>query len=155
MNGTDYKILIAKKDEKISIDMYFQDEHTTTLAKDGYTYFIMHNNQEYSEYEGEASQEMLANQLQETENKSYINGRESINGKTYYYEEYEGISSFLMSTSIYLDNENYKTRFYYEGNKLVYIKNIIDEKNEELLKTEISYNVEDSIFEIPTNYAIK
>ena len=151
----DYKIIISKKDEKISIDMYYQEEHTTTLAKDGYTYFIMHNNEEYYEYEGEDIQEMLVNQLEEIENKTYIKGKENINGKTYYYEEFEGISSFLMSTSINLSDENLKTRFYYDGNTLAYIKNIIDEETEELLETKISYSVDDSAFEIPSNYAVK
>ena len=69
--------------------------------------------------------------------------------------ENKGISTFLML--IDADNEeNVKTRFYYDGDKLVYIKNMIDqdgEKLEELIQAECSYEVNEKLFEIPEDYA--
>ena len=38
---------MAIKEEEASIDMYSQEEHTTTLVKNGITYFIMHDKEEY------------------------------------------------------------------------------------------------------------
>ena len=45
-----------------------------------------------------------------------------------------------------------KTRLYFEGNNLKYIKTYIGDI-EQLLKVEMSYNVDDSVsFEIPKEY---
>ena len=44
-----------------------------------------------------------------------------------------------------------KTRFYFNGLKLVYIKTITND-TEELLKVDLSYKVQNQNFEIPSNY---
>ncbi len=44
-----------------------------------------------------------------------------------------------------------KTRFYFDGDKLVYIKTIIGDK-QEVLKVDLSYNVDSKLFEIPSDY---
>ena len=41
-----YKMVMAINEEEASIDMYSQEEHTTTLVKNGITYFIMHDKEE-------------------------------------------------------------------------------------------------------------
>ena len=149
-----YKMVMAIKEEEASIDMYSQEEHTTTLVKNGITYFIMHDKEEYYVYENDEKEEdMLLEALTGIENKKYITGREEIEGKKYYYEEYEGISSFLMLASSDTEEEKIKTRFYYDGDNIIYIKTIIEGEIEELLKVECNFDVDEQAFEIPENYA--
>jgi hypothetical protein len=93
--------------------------------------------------------------MKDVENKEYQIGKEVINGKEYYYEEYNDITRFLMLTNID-DESTVKTRFYYNNNDIAYIKNIIEvdgETVEELIKVSIDYTVDDSLFEIPSDYA--
>ena len=57
-----------------------------------------------------------------------------------------------MDSNLYsADETNIKTRFYYSGNDLKYIKTIT-ENNEELLEIKIEYEADDSLFEIPEGY---
>ena len=49
------------------------------------------------------------------------------------------------------EDQEVKTRFYFDGDKLVYIKTIIGDK-QELLKVDISDNVDNNLFEIPSDY---
>ena len=49
------------------------------------------------------------------------------------------------------DEEKAKTRFYFEGDQLVYIKTIIEDE-QELLKVDISNQVDEKLFEIPSDY---
>ena len=80
-------------------------------------------------------------------------GTEKVYGKKCTYEEYNGSTIFILSNDITLDEENIKTRFYFDkNNNLAYIKTIYGEE-EEILEVQLSYDVEDSIFEIPSNYA--
>ena len=78
------------------------------------------------------------------------------------YEEFSGITDFLIESYKDMDIETAKTRFYFKGKDLQFIKTIYQTVNpdtgettniEELLKTNIEYNVEDNIFEIPSEYA--
>ena len=49
-----------------------------------------------------------------------------------------------------------KTRFYFDGNDIAYIKNIVQDEEstqEELLKVTLKYSVDESLFEIPEDYA--
>ena len=49
-----------------------------------------------------------------------------------------------------------KTRFYYDNEEIVYIKNIMEQDGEtieELVKVKCIYDAEDSLFEIPADYA--
>ena len=61
-----------------------------------------------------------------------------------------------------MDNSSVKTRFYFDKNELVYLKTIYDVINEEtgertqeeeLQTVKVEYEVEESIFEIPADYA--
>jgi hypothetical protein len=45
-----------------------------------------------------------------------------------------------------------KTRFYFDGTNIAYIKTTID-NDEELLKIEFSDGIDNSLFEIPSDYA--
>lgn len=155
--NTDYKyeLKILKDNNNYCIEMYNDNEHTSTLSKDGYIYYIIHNEQEYFTLydEGETDINILENAFKQIEKENYNKGKEEIQGKTYYYEEYEGITDFLMNLNEG-ENEQIKTRFYFEGKKIKYIKNIIG-KEEEILNINCEFNVNKEDFIIPLNYAEK
>lgn len=51
------------------------------------------------------------------------------------------------------DESQVKTRFYFDNdNKLVYIKTIFSQMEEETLKIEISTDIDKSLFDIPEEY---
>ena len=85
--------------------------------------------------------------------KEHTNGTEKVRGKKYDYEEYDGSSMFLLSNSLNLDENDVKTRFYFDkkGN-LVYIKTIYGDQHE-LLKVSLNKSVDSSVFDIPSDYA--
>ena len=155
-----YKISIAQRSTDISIDMIskYEDEtqHTTTLVTEGNAYYIMHNQEEYSTLDSQDIEiNILIPKMKDVNEKKYLKGQEEIRGKSLYYEEYEDISTYLMLLDVN-ENETLKTRFYYEKGNLKYIKNIIEQDGEtieELVKAKCIYNAEDSLFEIPEEYA--
>ena len=60
---------------------------------------------------------------------------------------------FMISNTVETNEEDIKTRFYFDKeDNLVYIQTIKGAK-QELLKVNIQKEVDDSIFEIPSNYA--
>jgi len=164
MEGNDseytYKVSIAQSGTDISIDMNteFEDEqqHTTTLITDKNAYYIMHNEEEYSVLDSQDIEiDNLIPEMKDVNEKQYQKGKEKIRGKTYYYEEYEDISTYLMLIDVSEDG-NLKTRFYYNNGELEYIKNIIEQDGEtieELVKVKCIYDAEKSLFEIPEDYA--
>ena len=155
--ANNFKIVVSQDRGNLSIDMNSADEHTTSLAINGDSYFIMHDSQEYYDY---GSEEVEANivttGLKEITKKGYNNGKEEIYGKNYYYEEYENDdANFVMYTN-HNETSNIKTRFYFDGNDIKYIKNIIttdEDVAEELLKITLNYNVDENVFKIPDDYA--
>ena len=161
-NNTEYsyKVSLAQSGTDISIDMdtMFEDEHqrTTTLITDKNAYYIMHNEEEYNVLDSEDIEiDNLIPQVKDIDEKQYQKGKEKIRGKTYYYEEFEDISTYLMLIDVSEDG-NLKTRFYYNNGELEYIKNIIEqdgENIEELVKVKCIYDAEQSLFEIPEEYA--
>lgn len=164
MEGNDneytYKVSMAQNGTDISIDMLteFEDEqqHTTTLITDKNAYYIMHNEEEYSVLDSQDIEiDNLIPQVKDIDEKQYQKGKEKIRGKTYYYEEYEDISTYLMLIDV-SEEGKLKTRFYYNNGELEYIKNIINqdgEEIEELVKIKCIYDAEQSLFEIPEDYA--
>jgi competence protein ComGC len=148
------KIIMAKKGEKTIIDQYSGESHSTTLVKDENTYLVLHDRQEYYVYErNNVEQSILTDGLKELINKSYEVGTEKVKGKNYSYEEYEGSTVFTLSSTLALNEEGVKTRVYFnKDSELVYIKTIFGDQNE-LLKVSLSYEAEDSLFDIPENYA--
>lgn len=148
-----YKLTVAKKASYKCIDVKSNEEHTTTLIKDDIAYYIMHDRQEYYLYDSkEIEADILIDDLKELDQKEYKIGHEKINGKDYYYEEFEDITEFIMWIEYDEDEEKVKTRFYFEGNNIKYIKNITQDE-EELIKVELSNKVDEELFEIPKEYA--
>ena len=85
----------------------------------------------------------------------YNNSNETVKvkGKKYEYEEYSGSTMFLLSNSLNLDENDVKTRFYFDSkDNLVYIKTIYGDKHE-LLKVGLTNDIDSSVFEIPADYA--
>ena len=150
----DNKTIMAKKEDKTLIDQYSKDSHTTTLVKDNNTYLVLHDREEYYTYEqNNVEQSILTDGINEVLQKQYITGEEKVLGKKYAYEEYNGSTIFMITNTLDEKQEDIKTRFYFDkDDNLVYIKTIFGSKKE-LLKVNLKQDVDDSIFEIPSNYA--
>ena len=148
------KRIMAKKDDKTVIDQYSEDSRITTLVKDDNTYLILHNKEEYYLYErNNIDQSILTEGLKDLLNKSYTIGTEKVKGKKYNYEEYAGSTVFVISNPLSLNEEEIKTRLYFnKKDELEYVKTIYGEESE-LLKINLTYEVDNSLFEIPSNYA--
>jgi len=157
------KIITYRKVDKTLIDMYNSGEHLSTLILEGDTYLIFHEKQEYYVYpKNTLDEELLTDNLKDITELEYTTGKEKIYGKKYKYEEYKGVSDFLISSAKNMEADSVKTRFYFKGNELVYLKTIYDivneetgekEQIEELLTVKVEYQVEDSVFKIPNEYA--
>ena len=106
------KIVTTKKGDKTRIDMYNLDDYITTLIKDGDTYLISHENKEYYTYSNnKIDEELLTEEIKRIIDKEYKVGKEKIYGQTYYYEEYNGITDFLIEAYKDMDLNTAKTRF--------------------------------------------
>lgn len=157
------KIVTTKKEDKTRIDMYNSGDYTTTLIKNGDTYLISHESKEYYTYtDNKIDEEILTEEIKRIIDKEYKVGKEKIYGQTYYYEEYNGITDFLIEAYKDMDLNTAKTRFYFKGKDLQFIKTIyqtVDSETgktttiEELLRANVEYKVEDNVFEIPSDYA--
>ena len=98
-------------------------------------------------------QNILTDGIKEIIDRDYTVGREEVNGKKYSYEEYTGSTIFMSINALNINSENIKTRFYFDkDDNLIYMKTIYED-NEELLNIELSDTVDNSLFEIPSNYA--
>jgi len=148
------KTMMAKKGEKTIIDDYSENGHSTTIVKDNNTYLVLHDREEYYVYEGNTvEQNILTEGLSEVSEKAFTMGTEKVQGKKYSYEEYSGSTMFMSSSALDTNEEDIKTRFYFDkDDNLVYIRTIIG-VNQELLKIRLETEVDDSIFEIPSHYA--
>lgn len=147
------KYTVSRKGDVANIDTYNDGSHTTNIVKDGNTYLLMYNTKRYYTYQnnvtglGEITNRLnTIIQSQEPEK-----GQEEVNGKTYRYEEYKGVSDFLMNTDEGISEEDTNTRFYFNGDDLKYIRTIMGDKSE-LISVDISYDVDDSVFEIPSDF---
>ncbi len=144
---------VSRKGNMANVDTYSNGAHTTHIIRDGNTILLMYSTNKYYTYQNnELELTELPNQLNEIiQSQEPERGREEINGENYRYEEYKGVSYFLMNSSDDISEENTNTRFYFDGDDLVYIKTIMGEESE-ILQVNTSYQVEDSIFEIPADF---
>lgn len=148
------KTIMAKKGDKTIIDQYSKDGHTTTIVKDNNTYLVLHEREEYYVYEqNNVEQTILTDGIKYVIEKQFTTGTEKIKGKKYSYEEYSGSTIFMVTNTLNVNEEDVKTRFFFDkDNNLVYIKTMNGDNNE-LLSVKLEKEVDDSIFEIPSNYA--
>ena len=148
------KVIMAQKDNKIIIDQYSKNNHSTTVVKDNNTYLILHNREEYYVYEqNNVKQNILPDGIKEFIDKTFETGTEKIKGKKYSYEEYFGSTMFIIANDLDISQENVKTRFFFDNDgNLAYIKTMT-ENDQELLKINLTNEVNDDIFNIPSHYA--
>ena len=147
------KYTVSRKGDVANIDMYNNGDHTTNIIRDGNTYLLMYNTKRYYTYQNNViGLGELPSQLNEMiQNQQPEKGQEKIDGHNYRYEEYKGVSDFLMNTDENVIEENTNTRFYFDGDDLKYIQTIMEDKSE-LIRVEVSYDVDDNIFEIPSDF---
>ena len=148
------KTIIARDGNNAVIDNYTSGTHTTTIIKDNTTTYITHEKEEYYIYNNtNIDINVVESWLTDVVSREYITGEEKIRGKKYYYEEYQGTTMFTDTNVLNDDESQVKTRFYFDkDNKLVYIRTIFSQMEEETLKVEISNDIEKSLFEIPSEY---
>lgn len=147
------KYTVSRKGDTANIDTYNDGSHTTNIVKDGNTYLLMYNTKRYYTYQNNVTGlGEISNQLNEIiQSQEPEKGQEEVNGKNYRYEEYKGVSDFLMNTDDGISEEDTNTRFYFDGDDLKYIRTIMGDKSE-LISVDISYDVNDSVFEIPSDF---
>ena len=152
-----YKVSMAQRGKDVSIDMYSDEEHTTTLVLENESYYIMHNDKEYYDFGDEkVDSDLIISSLENIIKSEHISGKEEIFGTTYYYEEFNNEDMDFIIYANINESSTVKTRFYFKGNNICYIKNIVnseDENQEELIKTDLIYKVDDKLFVIPEDYA--
>ena len=142
------EVYYAKKNDKAYIKTINDGETNEEIVRDGNTYLLDEENKEYNVYSNnETELEKVILQLEVAKDGQYVEGKEKINGKEYKFEEYDGVEEFLLN-DIITNGKEVKTRFYFDGDKLVYIKTLVANE-QELLKVDFSYSVVDKLFEIP------
>lgn len=151
---TNNKTIVVKDGNNAVIDNYTSGTHTTTIIKDNTTTYITHEKEEYYIYNNtNIDVNVVESWLADVVNREYTTGEEKIRGKKYYYEEYQGTTLFTDTNVLNDDESQVKTRFYFDNdNKLVYIKTIFSQMEEETLKIEISTDIDKSLFDIPEEY---
>lgn len=149
----DNKVITKRKGNKARIEVYKNGDVQTYIVKDGDTYLLRNDDKKYFKYQNNTIKltELLGDINNTVQSQQPKEGKEEVNGKNYNYEEYKGIDSFLIQNSSAVNNDNLSTKFYFEGNNLKYINTKSDNINE-LVKVDISYNVNDNEFDIPSDY---
>ncbi len=150
------KMYYAKKEGKAYIDIFEDGQENKTIVTEGNTYLVNDDEKTYYIYNNnETDFNKIENQLSELKDMENKKGKEKIGNTTYYYEEYDSITEFIIQNSFYNIEENKpKTRFYFDGDELKYIKTIINNK-QELTKIDISNKVDNKLFEISSDYQKK
>lgn len=151
----DNKIFIAIKDNKGYKEVTLNGNTEKYIVKDGNTYYLDEFNEKYYKYQSnDTIITEVKEQFQALCNNSFLKGKESIEGKNYKYEEVSGFQDFLFNYELAVnDLEFAKTRLYYDGENLKYVKTTVGDNNE-LLEIKISFKgVKDNYFEIPESYS--
>ena len=146
----------AKKEGKAYIDIFEDGQENKTIVTEGNTYLVNDDEKTYYIYNNnETDFNKIENQLSELKDMENKKGKEKIGNTTYYYEEYDSITEFIIQNSFYNIEENKpKTRFYFDGDELKYIKTIINNK-QELTKIDIFNKVDNKLIEISSDYQKK
>lgn len=128
---------ITKNNEQARIEILDSGNKKTYTIKNGNTYLKTDDSDEEFEYKNNTS---LLNDFENNLNvvlaKNYIFGTEKIEDKNYTFEEYSQTSAFVLNYKGYIDEFQTKTRFYFDGNELKYIKTCVGDV-EQLLKIDL------------------
>lgn len=150
-NGISY----TREGNKAYIDSTYKGRNSKYIIKDRNTYLLKENDKSYYEYTNNSIElYKVENQFANIKDNEATTGREKIDETKYKYEEFKGYTSFYFdSIDEGVNEDNIKTRFYFDKeNNLVYIKTIIDENTEQLVKVECSDEINTNVFEIPSDY---
>ena len=140
----------AKSNNMAYIENLKNGEKTKYLIKDGATNLLVEDTKTYYTYaNNQTNLNMVERGLEKIKDLKYETGKEKIENKNYSYEEYSVLTNFAIGD--FTEENNIKTRLYFKGDELVYIKTIQGEK-QELLKINISYDVKQDLFNIPEDY---
>lgn len=146
---------LAKSGETAYVDSFYDGIESKYVVRDGNTYLLIDDAKTYYTYENNTTDlTRITSQFTSLSEQEPTRGKEKIDGKEYNYDEYVGSTDFLIQDLLgdgEIDESTVRTRFYYKGQDLLYIKTIVGEQ-EELLKVNISYNVDENLFNIPTDY---
>lgn len=141
----------AKSGNMAYIDTMSEGRENKYIIRDGNTNLLVDETKTcYTYSNNQTNLNMFKNELEKIMDLEYQTDKEKIDNKNYTYEEYSVLSDFTID-NFTEESQDIKTRFYFEGDKLVYIKTIDGDK-EELLEVNISYNVDQNLFQIPSDY---
>lgn len=139
-------------------DKAYKEEMTdggmlTYLVTDGDTYLLQNDTKTYYRYQNnDMILGEITNNLEKIKDSDFSTGKETIDKKEYTYEEFSGYQEFLIDSNLTVsDSSKAKTRFYFKGNTLSYIKTIVGDQ-EETLKVEVSHQVDDNKLQLPEDY---
>ena len=136
----DNQRITLRKDEEAKIEIFDEGEITTYVIKDGTTYMTVGSSDKVYKYENNTSLlNDFINNIDEINHLNFETGKETIEGKEYRYEEFDKTAIFAINYKNSIDESNSKTRLYFEGDNLKYIKSYIRDV-EQLLTVEIEFN---------------
>ena len=148
----DNKMYYAKNNDTAYIDTIYENDESKFIVRDGNSYLLNDSDKVYYTYKNnETDLRKIELQLENIKDLECVQGTEKIENKQYKYEEYAVETDFLFKYFEGSDMKNVKTRFYYDGDRLAYIKTIVGDY-QELLKVDISYKVDNKLFELPSDY---
>lgn len=106
-------------------------------SKNNTTYLLDESTKKYYQYNNNTAllNDFLDN-IETVLKKNFTPGKETINGKNYKYEEFPKTSAFIINYKSNINNTEAKTRVYFEGNNVKYIKTYVGDV-EQLLSVEI------------------
>ena len=146
------KLYYAKSGDTAYTDTTYNGSESKYVIKDGNSYLLMDESKKYYTYANNTIDlNLVIDTLEKLKEEEHQDGEEQIDGKNYNYEEYSTITELAIS-DFSENTSNAKTRLYFQGDKLVYIKTIAGDK-QELLKVETTYKVDNQLFNIPSDYA--
>ena len=145
------KLYYAKSGDTAYTDTTYNGSESKYVIKDGNSYLLMDESKKYYTYANNTIDlNLVIDTLEKLKEEEHQDGEEQIDGKNYNYEEYSTITELAIS-DFSENTSNAKTRLYFQGDKLVYIKTIAGDK-QELLKVETTYKVYNQLFNIPSDY---
>lgn len=149
------KSLYAKQSNIAYLDDILNGVETEMLIKNGNTYLIKDEDKVYYVYKNnETNLNKIEDILEALKDKEYQTGEEKIDNKSYSYIEFNQLTDLVIMNTSNIKSDTKKTRFYFDGKDLKYIKTIAGNK-EELLKVTISKDVDNKLFQIPSDYEEK
>lgn len=149
------KSLYAKQSNIAYLDDILNGVETEMLIKNGNTYLIKDEDKVYYVYKNnDTNLNKIEDILEELKDKEYQTGKEKIDNKSYSYIEFNQLTDLAIMNTSNIKSDTKKTRFYFDGKDLKYIKTIAGNK-EELLKVNISKDVDNKLLQIPSDYEEK